>query len=278
MDYQFELMQQRFPRVDDGLAGWPRPVYVNRYRACAPGYRNDRFQRFPGHAVLMCCLEGALAVDDDGTKRILRPGAALLSRHEERNPVYHLDHALAPCFGAIGLIFTGDAALAMVDGLVAAHGRVIPCPAEHAALRRILTLTRSRRWNPILPQPQAAALVMDALTAMAVAAAARRTRGDRIAETAAALLAENPNRRVSDIARQLRVSREHLIRAFRAAHGRTPHRWALERRLDEACRRLATGGSVSAAATAAQLSLAAFHRAFARRHGMTPAVYRKLGG
>jgi AraC-like DNA-binding protein len=72
-------------------------------------------------------------------------------------------------------------------------------------------------------------------------------------------------------------SPSHLIRAFRAATGQSPHRWLLQRRLDEACRLLDLGQhSVTDVCWLAGFgSLSHFVTTFRRETGVSPGGYRR---
>ena len=74
-----------------------------------------------------------------------------------------------------------------------------------------------------------------------------------------------------------RMSVDHFVRAFRAATGKTPHRFVLERRLERAARMLREKGS-----TVAEIALACGFRSaahfsvkFRARFGVTPTQYRR---
>lgn len=75
-------------------------------------------------------------------------------------------------------------------------------------------------------------------------------------------------------------SPSHLIRAFRAATGQSPHRWLLQRRLDEACRLLDRGQhSVTDICWLAGFgSLSHFVTTFRRETGVSPSAYRRRPG
>jgi AraC-like DNA-binding protein len=75
-------------------------------------------------------------------------------------------------------------------------------------------------------------------------------------------------------------SPSHLIRAFRAATGQSPHRHLLQRRLDEACRLLDAGGhSVTEVCWLAGFgSLSHFVTTFRRETGIPPGAWRLRAG
>jgi AraC family transcriptional regulator len=75
-------------------------------------------------------------------------------------------------------------------------------------------------------------------------------------------------------------SPSHLIRAFRAATGQSPHRHLLQRRLDEACRLLDLGQlSVTEVCWQAGFgSLSHFVTTFRRETGLSPGAWRRRPG
>jgi AraC family transcriptional regulator len=75
-------------------------------------------------------------------------------------------------------------------------------------------------------------------------------------------------------------SPSHLIRAFRAATGQSPHRRLLQRRLDEACRLLDLGQqSVTEVCWQAGFgSLSHFVTTFRRETGLSPGAWRHRPG
>ena len=75
-------------------------------------------------------------------------------------------------------------------------------------------------------------------------------------------------------------SPSHLIRAFRAATGQSPHRWLPQRRLDEACRLLDLGQhSVTEICWLAGFgSLSHFMTTFRRETGVSPGAFRRRAG
>jgi AraC family transcriptional regulator len=81
-------------------------------------------------------------------------------------------------------------------------------------------------------------------------------------------------RTLADIAR---MSADHFLRSFRAAAGKTPHRYVLEKRLDGACAMLRDGTEpIATIATACGFkSSSHFTVAFHGHFGVTPSKYRR---
>ncbi|MGM9491874.1 AraC family ligand binding domain-containing protein [Ideonella sp. YS5] len=131
---------------------------------------------------------------------------------------------------------------------------------------------------------EADAALADALALLAPLAAGHR------AEASAVSAGARPFERVvdalhSDLAREWRLaelaalsglSPFHFQRAFKAAHGISPHQWRMALRLAEAKRRLAAGESPAEVAAAVGLAdQAHLTRRFAGMYGVTPARYQR---
>lgn len=101
-----------------------------------------------------------------------------------------------------------------------------------------------------------------------------------LAENTAHIIEKNitdRNLNVSEIAKSLYVSTEHLIRTFRSAYGITPKRYITDLRLTRASELLKTNKStISEISDAAGFSnIFYFNKIFKQNYGMTPSEYRK---
>jgi len=98
----------------------------------------------------------------------------------------------------------------------------------------------------------------------------------RLARLKALLQARHTERLpLAELAREAGLSRYHLIRAFRAETGMTPHAYQLDQRINHARQLLRAGGAL---ADVAQLlgfaDQSHFQRAFKQRVAMTPRAYQ----
>jgi AraC family transcriptional regulator len=86
------------------------------------------------------------------------------------------------------------------------------------------------------------------------------------------------NLELAELAAEAGCSRSHFIRMFRAAVGRTPHRYLLDYRLGKAQALLEQGslpvGQIAAAC--GFVSHAHFSSAFRTRFGVAPSTYRRM--
>jgi AraC-like DNA-binding protein len=82
--------------------------------------------------------------------------------------------------------------------------------------------------------------------------------------------------RLAELATLAGLSPFHFQRAFKAAHGVSPHQWRMALRLAEAKRRLARGEPAADVAAAVGLAdQAHLTRRFAGMYGVTPARYQR---
>ena len=82
--------------------------------------------------------------------------------------------------------------------------------------------------------------------------------------------------RLADLAALAGLSPFHFQRAFKAAHGISPHQWRMALRLAEAKRRLALGEPAADVAAAVGLTdQAHLTRRFAGMYGVTPSRYQR---
>jgi AraC-like DNA-binding protein len=92
------------------------------------------------------------------------------------------------------------------------------------------------------------------------------------------LLQESPvHVRVEQAAREAALSPYHFIRLFKATFGRTPHQALVEARLDRA-KHLLLAADLSVTQVCMEVgfaSLGSFSSLFARRVGLSPALYRR---
>lgn len=76
------------------------------------------------------------------------------------------------------------------------------------------------------------------------------------------------------VAREVGLSRTHLIRAFKAEFGLSPHAWQIDRRVRAACRLLAAGEAPANVAGAVGLfDQSHLNRVFKARIGVTPGAF-----
>lgn len=151
-------------------------------------------------------------------------------------------------------------------------------PHAHGRLTRLNALLFSEA--PAADKEAALLLFVGDLFGTAAARGTRppRPAGDAALRRVRAMIAERccETLRLDELAAIGGMSRYHLLRAFRAAYGMTPHAWQIDQRIGRARRLLAQG--MSLAETALHLGFADqshFQRAFKQRVAATPGEYRQ---
>jgi AraC-like DNA-binding protein len=166
--------------------------------------------------------------------------------------------------------FGGTAARELLSELVRRHGHVL-VPGGDGFVREVRRMLDAPGERQVVWDGGESARVATAL----LTAALPRGVGDDLAQRAAAWLLARLDQPVgmAELAQALRVSREHLTRAFRAATGEAPATWLRRHRLEQAARLLLVPDA-EVAAVAARVgfrSVSHFIKAFTAHYGTTPA-------
>jgi len=260
-----------------GLPSLPRIERLALGLADETGYRRDTAPRLHPCAAIQIGLTGRLAIFDANGRivRELGPDRALVFVVPRHRIIYGLPSALAGPYSFCYANLEGEAALAIVAELVAAHGHDLALDQRHPAVRAIVALApahgvRHRR----LPLADSARLASDLLCALVAANSPDDGRDARLVETAMELLRDHLAEPllIATVARRCGVSREHLSRAFTRACGAAPATWLRRLRLRHA-EALLNASDLPVAAVARQCGFATpshFAQAFRHEHGRSP--------
>jgi AraC-like DNA-binding protein len=176
--------------------------------------------------------------------------------------------------------FHGNTARMILRDLVARYGGVYNLGTGHPALRRLAAFRKTGFSTTRLHAMDGMKLVLDLLLALGqtardgihpendlVARALRRMAGDDAAQI-----------KISALAQELGVTREHLTRVFSREKGMGPQEYMLRQRIEHAMQILRESNlSVKEVADGLGFSsAAAFIRAFRRVQGGTPQAFRRL--
>ena len=149
-------------------------------------------------------------------------------------------------------------------------------PALYDGLHRLFDTLMDPRIGPLQKESAAVSFMGIVHLHLGTTGSAHEQRAPRL-ERAADFIRQNCTRslRLQEICAQADLSPAHLIRAFKQAHGLTPHAYQLNCRIEFCRSQLRAGHSLAEVALAAGFSdQAHFQRSFKRFVAATPGQYR----
>lgn len=263
------------------LTGWPQLERVTAERGSAGRYHHLAGDQLRRSATVQITLAGAgRCRTPPGPWIPLRPGEALIFDAGRHGTLVYETDPEADHWDFLYFNLDGQTALTMIAGLTERYGHVLPFPPDHALVRRWLAhLPATGATHRAMPAAENAQLAGEILTALAGSAQRAGDEGSRLVDRALAKLSQewrDPSN-ATDLARQLGVSREHLVRTFRAVTGIPPARWSRHYRIQRTTDLLVSGTDPVAdiASAAGFATVSHFVRTFHAVLGETPAAYRK---
>lgn len=271
-------------QVLNPLPALPQPVGVGEETRTSSTYHFAGRSRPDGcHCIFQYTLAGwGQFIDGAGTHR-LPAGTAFLCESDDPATAYGYAAGNREPWHFVYIGFVGEAAQAMVRGIVNRFGGVHSLPPVHPAIVQLRGFLGQARSSCTLTAADAARLVFDLLAALVAAKeAVLEQRPDHVLVRRAREFMDHfrdNNLNVSDVARGLQVSREHLTRVFTQQTGCSPYQYMLRQKLLLACRLLLGSNlSVKEVARASGCESAAhFVRLFRRGLGLTPGAFRRRG-
>jgi AraC-like DNA-binding protein len=264
------------------LPSFPQLLHVAAERQTGPEYHHEgRFRRNETHCIYKYTLAGEGCFRDEAGEHRVPVGHGFLVEICNPQTAYYYPPGGRGPWEFFYVSFIG--ATAWVRDLVARYGGVYALPREHAVLQRLLACRPRGRETSELTPAAGAELVTGLLLALAASREVHPT------AKAAGTLVRQARQLVQDrieeglnatsLARHLRVSREHLGRAFREETGFTPYRYILRQKMLLGCRLLkeTTLSQKEISARLAFPSPAHFSRTFRRTMFMTPSRFRAVG-
>ncbi len=266
------------------LPGFARVRSVAAERQRRPTYHHAGKHRIhEDHCLFKLTLAGEGVFRDTAGEHRLPPGCGFLCVIDDPTTAYYYPRDGHDDWEFVYIAFGDGNARAMTTAVVERHGPVFTLPLDHGFAPSLLDWRRTRQGH-VTQGPAASARVVASLFAALLAATGAEDGGEpgqRLVRAAIDVmdrrLATGLN--VSEVARQLGVSREHLSRAFRTQMDQTPYRYLQRRRMIEACR-LLKDTDLAAAQVARRLGYADpghFARTFKRTMGLTPTRFRAVG-
>lgn len=271
-------------RLIGTLESFPRPAAVGEETRADASYHFTGADRPDGaHCIFQYSLSGWGVFSDAAGRHRLPPGTGFLCESNDPATAYGYAPENGEPWHFIYIGFVGAAAHAMVRDLVRRCGGVYELPLEHPVVKRLRAFQVHADVGVTLSASEAARLLFDLLHALALSReAGQAERPDhrlvcRAQEYIDDYLENNIN--VGDIARILKVSREHLGRVFKQQTGQAPYQYILERKLLLACR-LLKDTTLSVKEVGQRLgfeSPAHFVRTFRRGLRQTPGQFSRHG-
>lgn len=261
---------------------WPCVVEVGHGRTDDPRYQsNGRFRPTHAYWVFQLTLRGLGELRHGATIHPCEPDSGMLLRANDPKMTYGFPAKAREPWEFVWVSFAGDAADSLAKALAAEAGPVLHLAAATGPLRPMMEVLSGASPGR-LQGLSGARFVFELLAALREEASHAGEPGDRqalarLAETALLARAADPTVDVATIARELRVSREHLSRVFREQRGVPPRVWLERLRVERAGHLLReTRMSVKEVAAAAGFgTVGALIAAVRRHHGTTPGKWRE---
>lgn len=253
-----------------------------------------RFRQGETHCFFQYTLAGYGAYRDSTGEYELEPGMGFLCRAANPLVEYYYPPKAQEPWNFIWIAFAGDAAITLTNELVGRFGPIFRLPLDSPILRQFSDYENTcagkselndfdAEINLELDSCSSGRMVSDFLLALGDSASGSYGEGSN------ALLVKRAQRiirsesvqgiNVTELARSLDISREHLSRVFREETGLSPYQYILRQRIFKACR-LLKETQLSQKEIARMLGYNAvenFSRAFTRVMKHNPGDFRKYG-
>lgn len=261
-----------------------------RWRVVSSETRIDTSYFFEGrtrggedHCLFKYTLGGEGVFRDGAGEHRVGPGSAFLCRIQDPETAYYYPPGGREPWTFVYTCFDGGYADAVVADLVGRYGPVYALPPDGGIMARLLAMRNLPGGSVDVTAAEGARAVNELLLALAESKERQRAVATssvlvrRARELVREHLRENLN--VTDLARLLGISREHLSRVFKAEAGTSPHRFIQREKALLACH-LLKETSLTAKEIARDLgfeSAARFTRTFRRVMLTTPTAFRDSG-
>lgn len=262
----------------------PRVLNLASETQYEPKYRHDgKYRQGQDYCVFKYTLAGEGAfLDGAGEHRVPAGSGFLVTITDPATAYYYPPDAREP-WTFVYIAFAGEAAVRIVNEMVRRYGPIYSPDADSPAIRQMRAFEAHYGEPMELTATQGAGLVMNLLLELSDDKERHRTDdpGMALVRLAQDVVGRYLERRinVSELAKKLRVSREHLTRVFAQTLHQTPHAYIIRQKMLWACRLLKetalTGKQI--AAKLGYLNDAHFARSFKQELYMTPANFRRRG-
>ncbi len=269
--------------ITSALDSFPTAMVIGEETRDSPEYSfSGATRRERDHVIFQYTLQGAGMFRDANGSYVMDAGKGFLCRARDPRTAYWYPEDAGQDWHFIYFTLIGDTALAMASDFIERHGAIYPAPLDEPFIQQLLRVVRGNERVQWLSAPENAELVIRLFKCLL---SGRLRNGEQNARQALV----NEVRKmvdkksaagkvsVTEIARNLRISREHLSRSFATGMGMTLRAYLERQRLLKAITLLRESHkSIKEIAADLDYSTSAhFARAFRRSLGSTPQQYRR---
>jgi AraC-like DNA-binding protein len=271
-------------QVYQPIPGLPVPGRIENQIEYDKSYVSRGLIRKPVIGIFLYTLSGKGMFKSGEKEFILSPETASIC---EFNPdvVYFYPEIYHEPWNFLWMSFHGEMALEMVKKLTQRYGPVYTLSLKNEIIKRLLAYRGYRKTLQTLKPVSGAGLVMDLLVSLGNSAEAippdSSSKHELIAKVQSLISDElEVGINITEIARRLKVSREHLCRVFKEQLEISPVDYLLRRKMLLACQ-LLRESELSCKEIATRLGYGSqtnFSRAFQQAVGLSPSQFRLTGG
>ena len=251
----------------------------------SPAYRHyGRFRRAEKHCLFKYTLAGEGVFEDQNGAHPVPAGHGFLCEIADPRTAYYYPKDGREPWTFWWIAFDGPASQPIVSDLVKRYGPVFKIAPDAPELQHFTSMEAGADLIVDISPAWGARIILDLLTALAVGmdTASLGLKNDNVLlRRAQELVAANQTRNlnVTELARRLHVSREHLTRHFQKELAVTPHDYIVRQKILRACQYLKETdlNNKEIAARLGYLEAAHFSRTFKRVVHMTPSQFRLVG-
>ncbi|AQT68158.1 Multiple antibiotic resistance protein MarA [Anaerohalosphaera lusitana] len=271
-------------QVIQPLASFPRPLCIEREVHSSPSYYNEGpFRQGEKHCFIKYTLSGRGELRDSSGTYSLTPGTCFLCDVRAPEFEYYYPENAAEPWEFFWMGFIGDTATKMVRELIARNGNIYNLPPDTTIIRKLLKYKNYNGLTCDLTPFDALKLVTEVISALTASCWSQHPDDARsiLVRRTQQMITDNITGpvRISEIAHQLTVSREHLSRVFKEHIGMTLQEYILRQKMILACK-LLRETTLSNKQIAARLGYdrpTHFTRAFKSLLHVTPSQFKEMG-
>lgn len=266
------------------MGGFPRLLMVAEESQRSARYRLEGRRR-PGaaHVIFQYTSAGCGVFADENGNHDVGPGKGFLCRSNDPATSYFFPSEGDAPWRFLFANLAGRPALEMADNLIRRYGGVYQLDPDSPCLCHLRRYHDFRQGFCQVSAAESAKAACDLLLALVQTRESlpAQDAGHALVRDAVAFIRANRRRKltVSEVARRVNVSREHLTRTFRAETGLTPYQHIRRQRYELACRLLKETdlSCKEIAAYIGDCSASHFSAAFHLMTGMSPRRFREEG-